>query len=116
QPRRADLSPGRAERGVVAEARQPRLCAGKRPRHACRQRQRAVSRRPGAQRLFGALARASKETRQWPGRKSFSVLALATVRNAAIQDSITYPTMNGARMRTPWSNVPRAVGRACYAK
>ena len=42
EPRRAHLRAGGAERGRVAQARQPRLCAGERPRHARRHRRRAA--------------------------------------------------------------------------
>ena len=47
---------GRAECRAVAQAREPRLCAGKRTRDAVRQRQRAPGRRSRAQRLFGIVS------------------------------------------------------------
>ena len=55
EPRRAHLRAGGAERGGVAQARQPRLCAGERPRHARRLRHRAIDRRPCAAGVSGAL-------------------------------------------------------------
>ena len=57
QSRWHHLSVGRAECGAVAEARQPRLCFGKRARHAYRQRRRIAGRRPRTQRLSRIVMR-----------------------------------------------------------
>ena len=46
--RRADLRAGRAERRGLAQAREPRLCAGERPDHAVGHRRGTARRRPGA--------------------------------------------------------------------
>ena len=67
---RHDLVVGRAECGAVAQACEPRLCFGKRPRHADRHRRRTAGRRPRAQRLSWIV-----KADQCAGRRSRSISA-----------------------------------------